>query len=115
MEVRKLNLLQATVMHGRIQYEIEKQLLERRSGFTLILRTLAYVNRMHMVLKKISFDADLTPQELYDARAQLARAAQYDAFEQELELLRKGKELPPKNQLSPLHPFLDSQGTMRVG
>lgn len=52
---------------------------------------------------------------LYDARAQLARAAQYDAFEQELELLRKVKELPPKNQLSPLHPFLDSQGTMCVG
>lgn len=61
MGVRKLNVLQATAMHGRIQYEIEKQLLERRSRFTLILLILPYVNRMHMVLKKFRIDADLTP------------------------------------------------------
>ncbi|XP_062700173.1 uncharacterized protein LOC134284839 [Aedes albopictus] len=46
---------------------------------------------------------------------QLARAAQYAAYKPKLELWQKGNELPPKHKLSALHPFLDSQGTMRVG
>ncbi|XP_062537729.1 uncharacterized protein LOC134206065 [Armigeres subalbatus] len=117
LETRLLKVFQGTTTVIRTNYDIENGLLERRSNYTFIVRTLAYVNKFLLALKKDNdnLESELSPNEIYDAKAQLARAAQYASFRQELELLQKGKELPAKNKLSTLHPFLDSQGTMRVG
>ncbi|XP_065075581.1 uncharacterized protein LOC135699286 [Ochlerotatus camptorhynchus] len=113
LESRRLNVLHAAAMAIRTNYDIENGLLERRSNYTLIVRTLAYVNRFLLALKAedANLEPGLSPNEIYDAKAQLALAAQYALYK----LLQKGKDLPAKHKLSALHPFLDSQGTMRVG
>nr|XP_029710301.1 uncharacterized protein LOC109422104 [Aedes albopictus] len=117
LELRRLKVLHTAIPIIRTNYDIETSLLERRSNYTLIVRTLAYVNRFLLALKadNENLNLGLSPNEIYDAKMQLARAAQYAAYKPELELLQKGNELPPKHKLSALHPFLDSQGTMRVG
>lgn len=102
----------------RENYDEELGLLAKRSSFTLIIRTLACVNRLASNCRTTKANrqtGELAPAELSAARAQLVRAVQHTAYAPELELLRKGKSLPTKHILSPLHPFLDEQGTMRLG
>lgn len=115
LEARTVETLHTTPIFVRRTYEVERELLNRRSNYTLIVRALADVNRVVNVTKGIQHESTLTPSELYSTRAQLARAAQVDVYNQEIELLSKGKELPIKNRLAALHPFLDDSGTMRVG
>ncbi|XP_038117303.1 uncharacterized protein LOC119769345 [Culex quinquefasciatus] len=117
LETRQLKVLHSTAMVIRTDYSIESRLLARRSSYTLIVRTLAYVNRFLLALKSedANLEPGLSPNEIYDAKAQLARFAQHGAYEKEIQLLLKGEELPAKDKLSALHPFLDGQGTMRVG
>ncbi|XP_058817690.1 uncharacterized protein LOC131680999 [Topomyia yanbarensis] len=86
--------------------------------FLFIIRTLACVNRFINSLRSIAVDrriGELVPMELQNAKLQLVRSIQHTAYASELELLAKGKSLSFKHILSPLHPFLDDQGTMRVG
>lgn len=81
----------------------------------MVVRALAHVNRFLQAVRGYRLEATLTPSEIDSAKMQLARAAQFDVYKQEIEILAKGKELPTKNKLSSLHPFLDDNGTMRVG
>ncbi|XP_062557335.1 uncharacterized protein LOC134222207 [Armigeres subalbatus] len=119
LEKRQPKVLHVSIIPVRSNFEIEYQLLERRSNFTLIIRTLAWINRfVHNVLCRVSDNRqsdELTPDELKQARFQMARAVQHEVFESELGQLRKGGALKPKSYLSSLYPFLDDKGTMRVG
>ncbi|XP_065075161.1 uncharacterized protein LOC135698941 [Ochlerotatus camptorhynchus] len=106
LKSRQVKVLHAAALAIRTNYDIENGLLERRSNYTLIVRTLAYVNRFLLAVK--AEDANLEPglslNEIYDAKAQLTRAAQYASYKQELELLQKGKDLPAKHKLSTFTP-----------
>ncbi|XP_065088590.1 uncharacterized protein LOC135710068 [Ochlerotatus camptorhynchus] len=115
LEVRKLKVLHTNPKATRDNYDVERELIERRSSFNLVVRALAYVNRFVQATKGMECEPTLTPGELYAAKAQIARTAQFYVYKQEMELLAKEKELPAKNRLSALHPFLDNTGTMRVG
>ncbi|XP_055611269.1 uncharacterized protein LOC129757912 [Uranotaenia lowii] len=116
LEERKVKTLHSTTIALRQNYETELELLERRSDYVLIVRALAYVNRYCLRLRtKTTFESTLTPEELYQADNQLARAAQHEAFKSEIDQLFKGNELSPKSKLSSLHPFIDGTGTLRVG
>ncbi|XP_058816479.1 uncharacterized protein LOC131679751 [Topomyia yanbarensis] len=86
--------LVATSIHSI--YGIELQLLKSRSSFSLIIRTLAWVNRFIYNLRSIVADrrsGELVPIELRHAKSQLIRAVQYTVYAPELELLRKRKSL----------------------
>ena len=41
--------------------------------------------------------------------------SQYEIFGEEIEILKKQKEIPQSSMLLPLHPFLDGHGLLRVG
>ncbi|XP_038106574.1 uncharacterized protein LOC119766211 [Culex quinquefasciatus] len=116
LETRQLKVLHSTAMVIRTDYSIESRLLARRSSYTLIVRTLAYVNRFLLALKSedATLEPGLSPNEIYDAKAQLARLAQHDAYEKEIQLLLKGEELPAKDKLSALHPFIRHNASRRA-
>ncbi|XP_055590387.1 uncharacterized protein LOC129742510 [Uranotaenia lowii] len=116
-EAKPVKSLHLVAIHHRDNYDVEEELLERRSSFTLIVRTLAYMNRWahHSVSKDERHGGELTPVELQAATSQLCRAIQNDVFGPEIKRLRKGKSIKPKHILAPLYPFLDKFGTMRVG
>ncbi|XP_058816123.1 uncharacterized protein LOC131679408 [Topomyia yanbarensis] len=108
--------LVATSIHSN--YGIELQLLKRRSSFSLIIRTLAWVNRFIYNLRSIVADRrslELVPIELRHAKSQLILAVQHSVYAPELELLWKDKSLRFKHVLSFLHTFLEDQGIMRLG
>nr|XP_029733686.1 uncharacterized protein LOC115269273 [Aedes albopictus] len=114
LEERKLKALHTLPISCRSNYAVELELLHRRSSYRLVVRALAYVNRFLQAARGVQHEPTLTPIEIDSARLQLARAAQFDVFKQEMEILAKTGELPIKNRLSALHPFLDDSGTMRV-
>lgn len=57
----------------------------------------------------------ITVPEYRAARLQLLRHSQKHTYGKEYELLEQKKLLPKSSPLSPLSPFLDDQGIMRVG
>ncbi|XP_062715058.1 uncharacterized protein LOC134291384 [Aedes albopictus] len=113
-EERKVKVMH-TVTQQRNNYFAERFILERRSDFGLVVRSLALFARSLKAWKGAKFDSGLTPEELQVIKAKLARMAQEDVFNREMELLAKGVTLPVKNKLASLYPFLDGNGTMRVG
>lgn len=101
-------------------YDIENYLLIRYSDLNRIRRILCWINRFAKNMKSKLCNAQdvkgpLTPKEIDDACQQLARAAQHDAFRSELELLQRNSTLPNNSKIKTLYPFLDSNGTLRVG
>ncbi|XP_062704119.1 uncharacterized protein LOC115258504 [Aedes albopictus] len=123
MEVKRVKSLHTTTTRAATSFEIEKQLITKCSSFFVLVRLLACVQRaIHNFKSYVRNQAiddrrtgEATPDELHRAKIQLLQAAQHDEYGQEVELLRKGKSLQSKHILSPLHPFLDVDGTMRVG
>ncbi|XP_062715120.1 uncharacterized protein LOC134291413 [Aedes albopictus] len=95
LELPRLKVLHSAIPIIRTNYDIETSLLERHSNYMLIVRTLAYVNRFLLALKvdNENLNVGLSPNEIYDAKIQLARAAQYAAYKPELELMRVGGRL----------------------
>ncbi|XP_049294145.1 uncharacterized protein LOC125769454 [Anopheles funestus] len=57
----------------------------------------------------------LSPDLLQKAEIDLARLAQQDAFNAEIALLKKGKQLTKNSPLRRLNPFLDENELLRVG
>ena len=53
--------------------------------------------------------------EIHDACLQLTRAAQHDCFKKEIDCLVKNTPLPGSSKLKALFPFIDADGTLRVG
>lgn len=119
LEQRPQRTLHAALLPIHYNFEVEQLLLKRRSNFTLIIRSLAWVNRfVHNITCTINEErrsGELSPAELEQARGQVVRAVQHEAFKEELQQLRKGELLRSKCVLSSLYPFLDNQGIIRVG
>ena len=53
--------------------------------------------------------------ELDAAETHIVKEVQQEAFEDELRTINEGKPLLNTNRLSPLCPFIDESGTLRVG
>lgn len=95
-------------------------LLNRYSDLAHIRRILCWINRLrHNSLARRSneprLEGPLTPKEINDACLQLARAAQHDSFQTEIDCLVKNAPLPGNSKLKALFPFVDANGTLRVG
>ncbi|XP_055542986.1 uncharacterized protein LOC129728564 [Wyeomyia smithii] len=121
LEVRKrfqsLNILVAL---PSTNYVIERQILDRKSTLNAACRQLAFVKRFIANMKaprvqKPKQNGMITPSELHEARIQFARLAQCDIYEKEINCLVNGREVSVKSKISDMYPFLDNDGTMRVG
>ena len=62
-----------------------------------------------------SIISTLTAAELAKARERLDRASQRDFFIEEIATLQRGKALRRNSHLKSFNPFLDAEGTLRVG
>ncbi|XP_038106946.1 uncharacterized protein LOC119766462 [Culex quinquefasciatus] len=89
---------------------------------TLIFLLTRYSDLAHiwayLVLEQPSaaqLSGPLTPKKINDACLQLARAAQHDSFQTEIDCLVKNAPLPGNSKLKTLFPFVDVDGTLRVG
>ena len=57
----------------------------------------------------------MEPAEISKAETIIIRDVQLEAFEEEMKVLGKGHDLPPKSKISSLCPFIDIDGLLRVG
>ncbi|XP_038107028.1 uncharacterized protein LOC119766511 [Culex quinquefasciatus] len=95
-------------------------LLNRYSDLAHIRRILCWINRLRLnsLARRTNapkLEGPLTPMEINDACLQLARAAQHDSFQTEIDCLVKNAPLPGNSKLKALFPFVDADGTLRVG
>jgi transposase InsO family protein len=92
---------------------------ERYSSLTRIQRVVAwilrFVNNCRPYKKVTSETPGLTVSELATAETYLVRFSQEAQFTEEITLLEAGKDLPSGSNLLSLHPFIDSNGVLRVG
>lgn len=102
-------------------YTVENELLKKRSNLHSIRRILAWIQRFryNIVARKRGkikvSNQQLTPKEIDDACLKLAQAAQHDCFQGEMDCLTKNTMFPTNNKLKNLYPFIDADGTLRVG
>lgn len=89
-------------------------ILHKYSSFNKLKRIVAYCIRF-INLKKTRQKGTLTVQELEQATISIIKLVQQQAFNKEIEDLRKGKEVNKKSKLLSLRPFLDEHGLLRVG
>ncbi|XP_053699438.1 uncharacterized protein LOC128746414 [Sabethes cyaneus] len=121
LEVRKrFQTLNTMIKLPGTSFEIERQILERKSTLHAACRQLAYVNRFITNMKaqrskQSKLSGTITLTELHEARVQYARLAQHDVYASEMDSLKGGSEVFCKSKISDMYPFLDSDGTMRVG
>ncbi|XP_053686658.1 uncharacterized protein LOC128736205 [Sabethes cyaneus] len=121
LEVRKrFQTLNTMIKLPGTSFEIERQILERKSTLHAACRQLAYVNRFITNMKaqrskQSKLSGTITLTELHEARLQYARLAQHDVYAREMDSLKGGSEVFCKSKISDMYPFLDSDGTMRVG
>ncbi|XP_062711095.1 uncharacterized protein LOC134289311 [Aedes albopictus] len=101
-------------------HETLTYLLNRYSNLSHIRRVLCWINRLRhnaLVRKRgvARLEGPLTPKEIDNSCLQLARAAQSDCFQREIDCLVKNAPLPGNSKLKNLFPFVDADGTLRVG
>ena len=96
--------------------------LDRYSSFTRMKHVTAWVCRFVNNCRahkqgrtKIISSPFLTVPELVAAQNYWIRTAQLDHFTQEIESIKKDGAIPNSSRLLPYHPFLDSDGILRVG
>lgn len=119
-EQRKAVSATAVAAKPGSDWEIEEYLLKRNTSLKASQRVLAWICRFKVNLlvklrggEKVS--GQLKPSEIQDANLKLARFAQHEVFGRDMELLRKGQLLSSSSQLKSLFPFIDGDGTLRVG
>ncbi|XP_038116638.1 uncharacterized protein LOC119768917 [Culex quinquefasciatus] len=119
LEVRKkFRTFNIVVRLPKTTYEEEKQILEKRSSLLGACRQLSRVNRFLYNLRpgnKEKRSGSIAPAELHSARMQFVRLAQHDVFQKEIKTLAAGREVSPKSKIANLYPFLDGDGTLRIG
>uniref|UniRef100_A0A1B0D852 DUF5641 domain-containing protein n=1 Tax=Phlebotomus papatasi TaxID=29031 RepID=A0A1B0D852_PHLPP len=81
------------------------------SDVSRLIRSVAHILRWR---HKLSKGDNLNVTELDTARNQLIKVAQKECFSDEIKCLQQGRILPCGSKLSPLVPFLDSEGIVRV-
>lgn len=92
-------------------------LVDRYSRLTRLVRVTAYVFRWINRVRKRSREqsSDLTPSEMWSALRYWVRHEQRLNYGQEMECCNAGSELPRRSTLLALNPFVDDEGTLRVG
>ncbi|XP_071582180.1 uncharacterized protein [Temnothorax nylanderi] len=97
----------------------EPEMLLRFSSLNRLLRVTAWCRRWLRVLHtrptKQGATTSLTTQELEKAHWAWVRITQAIWHAEELRILSRQEQLPRRSQLQRLNPFLDENGTMRVG
>lgn len=118
----KMNQLPETVhtLHAVTDSQITSQVikLHNYSNLTKLQHIIAYTQRFihnckSSVLNRVH--GKLTRWELNNALNTILRLSQRESFSEEFKLLQMGKQLPSKNRLISLSPFIDSNGIIRVG
>ena len=96
-------------------------IFETSSSYTRLIRVTAYCLRFIQACRRRSLHehgeryVHLTASEMSDARMQLIKLAQADAFGEEMKDLRKEKTVSKHSHLLRLCPFVDSNDILRVG
>ena len=121
-EIRKKSVLVAL---GIVEEKVEGVVLspERYSSWTKLTRVVGWVrrflrNRIATLRPELNVKlavGDLTCDEIEAAENVVVKVVQNDTFSDELQILGSGKSLPTRNKISPLSPFVDSSGFLRVG
>ncbi|XP_039303513.1 uncharacterized protein LOC120357394 [Solenopsis invicta] len=94
----------------------EDLLEERFSSLTRLVRVVAYCCRLYRSARGIhKQDGFLTSAELEASLSRLVRLAQRREFPGDMEALTAGSPLPTGSSLRALSPFLDKDGSLRVG
>ncbi len=92
---------------------------ERRfSNWMRLTRTVGWVRRfLHNKFAKPENlrKGELTSDEIESAENRIVELVQCDVFKNEIATLNRGGTLPSKHKLSPLSPYVDEQGLLRVG
>lgn len=86
----------------------------RFSNFKRLKRSLAHVHRfVELIVRKNKVVGNLTPEEINFAFLQIIKQIQAHSFSKEIAILTSGK--PYSGNLSPLAPFIEPDGILRVG
>ena len=105
----------ANLTHAPLPFE---QLTARFSSLNRLLRVLARALRWRNQPKSTPPSPEpsaLTAAELLSTKWKLVRATQREHFAEEITTLERGKTLPKASKIKNLLPFLDAEGTLRVG
>ena len=102
---------------------VEKNTIDpgRFSTWTKLVRVHAWVRRFikNFTAKHLSksdfTSGDLSVSEIEASEREVVRLVQNDSFSNEIHTLKSGEAVPLKNKISPLSPFVDSAGMLRVG
>jgi len=94
-------------------------LVKKYSSLNRLLRVTARLNRAVAILrrraKRTDFPLELTPQELEKAMKFWVGETQRLHFSADLKILSERKDVPKSSPLYRLHPFIDSDGLIRLG
>ena len=90
----------------------------RFSSWTKLARVVGWVRRFihnYFAKTKDLRKGDLSCDEMEAAETHVVHLVQSDAFTSEIATLNSGGALPLRHKLSPLNPYVDDSGTLRVG
>ncbi|XP_011697588.1 PREDICTED: uncharacterized protein LOC105455747 [Wasmannia auropunctata] len=96
---------------------VNPSIIQKFSSLTRLKRVIAYCFRFKSNSLKPAnrVSGPLTVLELEQAMTTVIKISQTNEFSKELDSLVKGAKTDAKSRLSTLHPFLDSNGVIRVG
>ena len=104
---------------GIVQHPRELIPLARYSSYTRLKRVLAWILRFKNNCRASRSNSctygPLTVEELNAAEAIWILDAQIQHFQSEIEALQRNRNVAGDSNLLPLHPFIDSNGLLRVG
>ena len=99
------------------QLHVEDDLIVRFSSLTRLIRVIAWCLRISKTRQPqpTTRSSFLQASELQEAFLRCARLSQRADFSVEIQLLKRGDSLKKGSRLAKLSPFLDAEGTLRVG
>ncbi|GFS40237.1 DUF1758 domain-containing protein [Trichonephila inaurata madagascariensis] len=106
------------IMLNMVDATFKAEFLQKFSSWNKLKRVVAYCLRfvkscsLPTCKRRKSF---LTTAELSEAEKGIVKFIQRDHFSMEVSYLSAGKQLPSTNKLTPLTPFYDDSGIIRVG
>ena len=109
--------VRANVLHIQAEAVIDDIVL-RYSSYQKLLRVVAWCLRFVLNIRKKQnrmLQSILLLQEVELAETRLIQLSQQRHYCKEIDILKKNRQLPLKSCLIDKHPFMDSQGILRVG
>lgn len=98
------------------QESIYEKLLARYSSLSKVINILAWLRRPFLLKKNVTKKEQyLTLQEIKQAKYMLIRYMQQEYFYQEINDLKKHKQVNSKSSIFNLNPYLDKDDILRVG